>query len=109
MAIWQDLVDGHSFAGRYASVKRFVHKLRGSPASEARVVIETAPGEEASFRRNHCEIDCTVHGPLEVTPIGPVVEHHTGPTPILPFGHTGCCPEAPEKVNYGKVSGQSSA
>ena len=47
MAIWQDLVDGHSFAGRYASVKRFVRKLCGSPAPEARVVIETAPGEEA--------------------------------------------------------------
>jgi len=47
MAIWQDLVDGHGFAGRYASVKRFIHKLRGSPAPEARVVIETAPGEEA--------------------------------------------------------------
>ncbi len=29
------------------SVKRFVRKLRGSPAPEARVVIETAPGEEA--------------------------------------------------------------
>jgi hypothetical protein len=26
MAIWQDLVDGHGFAGRYASVKRFVRK-----------------------------------------------------------------------------------
>ena len=24
MAIWQDLVDGHGFVGRYASVKRFV-------------------------------------------------------------------------------------
>ena len=47
MAIWQDLVDGHGFPGRYASVKRFVHKLRGSPSPEARVVIETAPGEEA--------------------------------------------------------------
>jgi transposase len=47
MAIWQDLVDGHGFSGRYASVKRFVNKLRGSPAPEARVVIETAPGEEA--------------------------------------------------------------
>jgi transposase len=28
MAIWQDLVDGHGFSGRYASVKRFVNKLR---------------------------------------------------------------------------------
>jgi transposase len=47
MAIWQDLVDGQGFSGRYASVKRFVNKLRGSPTPEARVVIETAPGEEA--------------------------------------------------------------
>jgi transposase len=47
MAIWQDLVDGHGFGEKYASVKRFVRKLRGSPAPEARVVIETAPGEEA--------------------------------------------------------------
>ena len=47
MAIWQDLVDGHGFAGRYASVKRFVRKLLGSSSPEARVVIETAPGEEA--------------------------------------------------------------
>jgi hypothetical protein len=32
MAIWQDLVDGHGFAGRYASVKRFVRKLCGAPS-----------------------------------------------------------------------------
>jgi hypothetical protein len=47
MAIWQDLVDRHGFSGRYASIKRFVRKLCGSPAPEVRVVIETAPGEEA--------------------------------------------------------------
>jgi transposase len=47
MAIWQDLVDGPDFPGRYASVKRFVRKVYGSSAPEARVVIETAPGEEA--------------------------------------------------------------
>ena len=47
MAIFQDLVDGHGFAARYSSVKRFVHKLRGTSAPEARVVIETPPGEEA--------------------------------------------------------------
>ena len=47
MAIFQDLVDGHGFSGKYASVKRFVRKLRGPTAPEARVVIETAPGEEA--------------------------------------------------------------
>jgi hypothetical protein len=47
MAIWQDLVDGHGFGEKYASVKRFVRKLRRSSTPEARVVIETAPGEEA--------------------------------------------------------------
>ena len=30
MAIWQDLVDDHRFAGRYASVRRFVLTLRGT-------------------------------------------------------------------------------
>jgi len=47
MAIWQDLVDDRGFGEKYASVKRFVRKLRGSSTPEARVVIETAPGEEA--------------------------------------------------------------
>jgi hypothetical protein len=28
MAIWQDLIDDHGFPGRYASVRRFVGKLR---------------------------------------------------------------------------------
>jgi transposase len=46
MAIWQDLVDGHRFPARYASVRRFVVALRGSTRVEARVVIATAPGEE---------------------------------------------------------------
>ena len=46
-AIWQDLVDSHGFSDKYASVKRFVRKLRGSGTPEARVVIETAAGEEA--------------------------------------------------------------
>ena len=46
IAIWQDLVDDHGFAARYASVRRFVVKLRGSTPAEARVVITTAPGEE---------------------------------------------------------------
>ena len=47
MAIWQDLVDEHGFPARYASVRRFVAKLRQQPAVEARAVITTAPGEEA--------------------------------------------------------------
>jgi transposase len=47
MAIWQDLVDDHGFPARYASVKRFVASLRTTATPEARVVITTAPGEEA--------------------------------------------------------------
>jgi transposase len=47
MAIWQDLIDDHGFTARYASVKRYVARERGSAMPEARVVIMTAPGEEA--------------------------------------------------------------
>jgi transposase len=47
MAIWQDLVDQYGFPARYASVRRFVAKLRGARTSEAHPVIVTAPGEEA--------------------------------------------------------------
>ena len=46
MAIWQDLVDGHSFPARYASVRRFVVALGGRTPTDARVVITTAPGED---------------------------------------------------------------
>jgi len=46
MAIWQDLVED-GFTARYASVRRFVLHLRGATPAEARVVIATAPGEEA--------------------------------------------------------------
>lgn len=46
VAIYQDLVDDHGFSAGYASVKRFVRKLRGETTPEARVVIATAPGEE---------------------------------------------------------------
>jgi hypothetical protein len=46
-AIWQDLVDDHGFTHKYASVKRFVARLRETPTVEARPVITTEPGEEA--------------------------------------------------------------
>ena len=46
MAIWQDLVED-GFPARYASVRRFVRHLRGRRPVAARVVITTAPGEEA--------------------------------------------------------------
>lgn len=51
LAIWQDLVDDHGFTARYASVRRFVRQLRARPAVEARVIITTAPGDEA-------QVDC---------------------------------------------------
>jgi len=47
VAIWQDLVDEYGFASSYQSVQRFVRKLRGTQAPAARVVIVTAPGQEA--------------------------------------------------------------
>jgi transposase len=46
VAIWQDLVDDHGFPAQYASVRRFVIKLRGTATADPRVVITTAPGEE---------------------------------------------------------------
>src|SRR5258708_5687710 len=46
VAIWQDLVDDHGFAARYASVRRFVLTPRGAAPADAPVVIPTAPGDE---------------------------------------------------------------
>jgi hypothetical protein len=45
-AIYQDLVDSHGFTGRYASVKRFVGRLRGQSAKSACAVIVTPPAED---------------------------------------------------------------
>jgi transposase len=47
MAIWQDLVSEYGFTSSYQSVQRFVRKRRGVQTPEARVVIVTAPGQEA--------------------------------------------------------------
>ena len=49
VGIWQDLVDRSGFAGAYASVKRYIRKLRGAQPPEPRDVILTAPGEEAQL------------------------------------------------------------
>ena len=46
MAIWQDLVDGHGFTGRYASVRRFVCAQRAAAPPEPSGIITTGPGEE---------------------------------------------------------------
>jgi transposase len=46
-SIWQDRVDQDPRAPGYQSVRRFVHRLRGSRSPEAHPVIVTAPGEEA--------------------------------------------------------------
>lgn len=61
-AIWQDLVDS-GFAAGYQSVRRFVRKLQAGAAPEARVVIQTEPGEE-------CQVDYG-EGPM-------VRDPHTG-------------------------------
>ncbi|WP_434480817.1 IS21 family transposase [Gemmatimonas sp.] len=47
VAIWQDLVDQHGFEGRYATVRRFVRRVRGGLTPEPSGIIETEPGEEA--------------------------------------------------------------
>jgi len=62
-AIWQDLVDTCGFAAGYQSVRRFVLRLQAGATPEARVVIETAPGEE-------CQVDYG-EGPM-------VRDPHTG-------------------------------
>jgi transposase len=46
VAIYQDLVSDHGFKAKYASVRRFVLRLRGRQTPEARVVIVTEPGQE---------------------------------------------------------------
>ncbi len=46
LSIYQDLVDGHGFAHRYNSVKRFVRVLKAR-APERFDVLEFLPGEEA--------------------------------------------------------------
>ena len=71
-AIWQDLVDDHGFTAGYQSVKRYVQKLRGKPTPEARVVIETAPGEDygesgvmvRTWRRTAFGAGAATHVPL---------------------------------------------
>jgi len=47
VAIYQDLVTQHGFTAKYASVRRFIRKLRGGRPPEPFGVITTAPGEEA--------------------------------------------------------------
>jgi transposase len=47
MGIWQTLVDDHGFAAKYASVKRYVGRLKASATPEAHPSIFTPPGEEA--------------------------------------------------------------
>jgi transposase len=47
MAIWQDLVSEHGYGHGYASVRRYVLRLRGHEPQEPSAVIETQAGEEA--------------------------------------------------------------
>ena len=47
VAIWQELASQHGFAGRYASVRRDVRRVRGELTPEPSGIIETGPGEQA--------------------------------------------------------------
>jgi transposase len=47
VAIWHDLISENGFSGGYQTVKRFVHKLRGTQPLTPRAVIVTEPGQEA--------------------------------------------------------------
>jgi hypothetical protein len=53
MAIYQDLVTEHGLRAKYASVRRFVARLRGQKVPEAHVVIHTEgrPGRAGRLRR----------------------------------------------------------
>ncbi len=67
MAIWQDLVSDHGFAGGYQTVKRFVHKLRGPTQPQAVGIILTAAGEEAQVDY-HRTRSLTTNRPPGTTP-----------------------------------------
>jgi hypothetical protein len=97
MAVWQDLVDGHGFTGRYASVKRFVRQLRGSPTPDARVVIETAPGEDYGesgvMVREAFPVACPSPGSLFCDPelsITLSVENNVIPPPVQSERNSRC-------------------
>lgn len=47
VVIRQDLVDQHGFAGRYASVRRYLRRVRGGLTPEPSGIIETGLGAEA--------------------------------------------------------------
>jgi transposase len=97
MAIWQDLVDDptNGFDAGYASVQRFVRKLRETQGREAHPVIVSAPAEEgqvygehfareipaqrwcASRRPGHVTVEMP-DAVLEALAAGPGAEHHAG-------------------------------
>src|SRR5437870_6863421 len=55
-ALWQEQSSEYSFASSYRGVQSLVRKLRGAQVPDARVVIVTAPGQEA-------QVDCGT-GPM---------------------------------------------
>src|SRR2546428_6490658 len=71
MAIWRDLVDDHGFPAQYASVRRFVGRLRGQRTPEAHPVIVTAPGEEGQVDYGDGPMVLVpLHGDLPPEPAG---------------------------------------
>ena len=69
-AIYQDLVDSHGFTARYASVKRFVGRLRGQSAKSACAVHRYAARRGSAGRlRQRPDGARSAHWPIPAYPI----------------------------------------
>jgi len=74
--IFQDLIEEHAFAGKYSSVRRFVHQLRhASPLPYRRMEVE--PGEEAQVDFGVGAPTKDQHGKLRKTHVMRVVLSHS--------------------------------
>ena len=75
MAIWQDLVDDHGFAARYASVRRFVVTLRGARAGRGARRDHHRPrrGRPSRLRRRWADGPRPDH--RQVSPRAPLCAH----------------------------------
>ena len=87
MGIWQDLVDGHGFTGRYASVRRFV---RATAPSEPSGIITTPPGEECQVDYGEGPSNCSSDddsGPLATEDSGFEILNQANARPLTSDGN----------------------
>ena len=112
MATWDDLVDDHGFPGRYASVRRFVTKLRGQRCPPAHPVNVTAPGGGETGRlrgRGHSPAPghgrVPPHAPVRPSPSA-IAARASGSSPSSPAPGAGpTCTRRPF-VGSGRRSGR---